>query len=182
MSEAAEHKICTNCKYENPVGALICRRCYHPLVNFSTGDSTRKFDLPGKTENDTVVPPDTDRLPPGTSVLQTGQRIRLRLPEFAKEIEIDLSARSSMIGRTDKARGITPNIDLSEYEAAENGVSRCHAIFQRQGNKVYVVDLNSSNGTFVNGHKLRGSMPNRLQDSDVVRFGKLETIVYFVPG
>ena len=37
--------------------------------------------------------------------------------------------------------------------------------------QVYVKDLNSSNGTFLNGNQLRGMQPVLLQENDIIQFG-----------
>jgi pSer/pThr/pTyr-binding forkhead associated (FHA) protein len=183
MAEIAPKKtICSQCSHENAVGVLICRRCYTPLVTLSTGDSTRDIQLPNtmRSAGTGQLKPSTGQLKPTTGMLQRTSRLRLRVPKFQAEIEFDISSRNAMIGREDRARGIIPNIDLGTYDAVENGISRCHALFQRQGNRAYVVDLKSSNGTFVNGNRLRPHMPQRLGDSDIIRFGKLESIIYFI--
>jgi hypothetical protein len=48
-------------------------------------------------------------------------------------------------------------------------VSRRHAELRADGNGYFVVDLNSTNGTLVNGTRIRGE--KRLADGDIVSFG-----------
>lgn len=52
-------------------------------------------------------------------------------------------------------------------------VSRRHAIITIAGDAATLTDLNSKNGTWVNGKKLKGSTP--LHDGAIVRFGSIET-------
>ena len=48
-------------------------------------------------------------------------------------------------------------------------VSGEHAVLQMSGNEVYLEDLNSTNGTFVNGKAIKKQL---LNDSDMVEIGK----------
>ena len=48
-------------------------------------------------------------------------------------------------------------------------VSGEHAVFQMSGNEVYLEDLNSTNGTYVNGKAIKKQL---LQDTDTVEIGK----------
>ncbi len=56
-------------------------------------------------------------------------------------------------------------------------LSRCHAAIQYDQQKFYLVDLNSSNGTFVNGERVR--QRRQLQEGDQIRLASL-TINFFV--
>jgi ABC transport system ATP-binding/permease protein len=47
--------------------------------------------------------------------------------------------------------------------------SRHHALLQRQGSTVQIVDLNSSNGTFVNGQRI--PHPTPLKNGDILLIG-----------
>lgn len=49
-------------------------------------------------------------------------------------------------------------------------VSTVHARLFRRGDDVYVEDLNSRNGTFVNGHQVE--TPTRIRRGDKVQFGR----------
>ena len=54
----------------------------------------------------------------------------------------------------------------------DGSVSHYHAMLTRVGHEYQVIDLNSTNGTFVNGQRIRASTP--LQHGDKVRFGTVE--------
>ena len=53
----------------------------------------------------------------------------------------------------------------------EDTVSARHAVFQREGNRWWLEDLGSTNGTFVNRRRLTGR--GALRDGDEVRFGRV---------
>ena len=63
--------------------------------------------------------------------------------------------------------GRAPNADL---RLVDDGVSRHHARLRFEGNQVWVDDLESRNGTFVNGHKI--DKPVALTDGDKLQVGR----------
>lgn len=52
----------------------------------------------------------------------------------------------------------------------DSGLSRIHATIYREGDRVWIVDENSSNGTFVNGRRVEGG-GEPLEDGDIVKIG-----------
>lgn len=56
-----------------------------------------------------------------------------------------------------------------------NTVSRCHALIGRHPIKgLYITDIGSSNGTWVNRHRLMPTEQKLLQDGDLLQLGKLQ--------
>ncbi len=60
----------------------------------------------------------------------------------------------------------------NELIAATAQVSRHHAEIRFDGTHWNLVDLQSTNGTFVNSQRIWPGQPHRLQPGDVVRFGQ----------
>ncbi len=58
----------------------------------------------------------------------------------------------------------------ADFRFADDGLSRLHATVYREGERIWVVDENSLNGTFVNGEKV-GSSGTPLRDGDVIKIG-----------
>lgn len=58
----------------------------------------------------------------------------------------------------------------------DQSISRRHARFFRDGNKVYMSDLNSTNGSFKNGMRLLPNASEVLEPGDEIRLGKLKFI------
>jgi pSer/pThr/pTyr-binding forkhead associated (FHA) protein len=56
-----------------------------------------------------------------------------------------------------------------EISVPDEAVSSAHLRIETRGPSVVVTDLDSSNGTIVNGERLRA--PKRLRNGDVIRFG-----------
>ncbi len=52
----------------------------------------------------------------------------------------------------------------------ESHVSFKHCMIVNKGNEFFIEDLKSSNGTFVNGKKIKGRV--RLKNNDVIQFGR----------
>ena len=61
--------------------------------------------------------------------------------------------------------GRHPDNDIVPKDAA---VSNHHAVIERKGKKLTILDKESRNGTFVNGKKVQSA---ELYDEDIVRFG-----------
>lgn len=60
-----------------------------------------------------------------------------------------------------------------DYVLADNSVSRIHARFDRQGDKVLLTDMNSTNGTYKNGLRMQPQETVEIEPGDEVRFGNL---------
>lgn len=58
----------------------------------------------------------------------------------------------------------------------EQSISRMHARFSRSGNRIYITDLNSTNGTFRNGMRLEPNASELIEPGDEIRLGKLKFI------
>jgi pSer/pThr/pTyr-binding forkhead associated (FHA) protein len=69
------------------------------------------------------------------------------LPSPGMPAVVPLRERSVLVGRTSSSRNIHPPVDLG----ADNGVSRRHAQLTTDGQRWFVEDLQSSNGTYVGG-------------------------------
>jgi pSer/pThr/pTyr-binding forkhead associated (FHA) protein len=70
-------------------------------------------------------------------------------------------------------------VDLTYYGAYRAGVSRLHAEIRRMGYYIHLIDLGSSNGTFIGNQRLMPYSEYRLQDNDVIRLGEIWLRVYF---
>lgn len=85
-------------------------------------------------------------------------------PEGSREIAIE-NERTSF-GRTDAA----------DYRLEDSGLSRVHATIYREGDRVWIVDENSTNGSFVNGEKVSGS-GTILKTGDQIKIGNQTKLI-----
>ncbi len=58
----------------------------------------------------------------------------------------------------------------------EQSISRMHARFTKAGNRIYITDLNSTNGTYRNGMRLEPNASEIIEPGDEIRLGKLKFI------
>ena len=77
------------------------------------------------------------------------------------------------LGRIEKSELDAPHIDLTHFGAEAKTVSRLHALLRRETNTIAIEDLNSTNGTHVNGHRLVPHITHILHDGDEILLGAL---------
>lgn len=69
--------------------------------------------------------------------------------------------------------------DLTEFHANQHGVSRQHCELRRYGDQLVVTDLDSSNGTYLNGYTLVPGEDHVVADGDKLIIGTLHLVVTF---
>lgn len=75
--------------------------------------------------------------------------------------------------------GDPEKLDLVPHGGYDASISRNHAcLFQHDGG-IYLRDLNSSNGTWVNDMRLAPGHERRLQNGDRLQFALLSVLIYF---
>jgi pSer/pThr/pTyr-binding forkhead associated (FHA) protein len=156
------------CQKEHVENTLFCDECGVYLLD----DDSPATDYVGIKMSIAALETATSHtteLTEGTGPLA----ISLRIGAKAREVNIPLSKPVHM-GRLDPASNIFPEVDLTQDGGVEKGVSRRHARILKRGAKIYVEDLGSSNGTFVNGQKLSPYFPEALVSGDSLRLGGLE--------
>jgi pSer/pThr/pTyr-binding forkhead associated (FHA) protein len=85
------------------------------------------------------------------------------------------AASQAVVGRADPVSKFYPELDLTPYGALDQGVGRRHLRLFVLGASVMVEDLDSTNGTLVNGQKLTPRQPRQLTNGDALTIGRLET-------
>jgi hypothetical protein len=93
------------------------------------------------------------------------------------EFQLDPS-KEAMLGRGDRARGLLPEIELSDSAALSMGVSRLHSKIIFSGGTFYIIDLNSTNHTYLNGVALTPQQAYSLQNGDRIKLGSYPLIFY----
>jgi predicted component of type VI protein secretion system len=126
--------------------------------HISADDKLKRIDLDSKKAE--PVPQDLDTWA-SLHLVESGQILAL-----ADRSEFTL-------GRVSDAQPIMPDIDLTPYQAYANGVSRLHAVLKRESGRVFIMDLGSSNGTYLNGKRITPNTTQPISHSDMVSLGKL---------
>lgn len=117
---------------------------------------------------------DTDSHPTQSALPAQGQYDLLAegTPQVAFRIDAPVS-EGLILGRSDGGSPYVPDIDLTECDAREYGVSRRHAALVRYRDGIHILDLGSVNGTFVNGKRLRPDTPVPVCEGDRLTLGTL---------
>jgi len=98
---------------------------------------------------------------------------KLLLLETGAELRLTTRKAELLIGRSDPARNIYPDVDLASNGGETLGVSRTHARLVSQGSQVFIEDLNSTNFTFLNNQRLQPGQRYPLKQGDEIRLGLL---------
>lgn len=105
-------------------------------------------------------------------------RLILKCVEPQTVISVPIKEQSLIVGRT--VDDFTPDIDLNRANGEHCGVSRRHAAFTLRESDLYLEDLNSLNGTMINGFQLLPTKSYLLRNGDEIEFGALRMTVSVV--
>lgn len=150
---------CPFCNSVYPENTLFCEECGSYLAP-SSGQATDPLDNADDNEGGS-----------GPSASGAFKALVLSI-EGGGRIELPLS-KEVVIGRLDASHAVFPDVDLTSEQGAEKGVSRRHARISRRDDQVFIEDLNSLNGTFLNATRLVPELPYPLKGGDQVQLGKL---------
>jgi pSer/pThr/pTyr-binding forkhead associated (FHA) protein len=82
-------------------------------------------------------------------------------------------ALQAVVGRADPVSQFFPDVDMTPHGALDQGVGRRHARLFIATGQVMLEDLDSTNGTLLNGRRLAARQPEPLRDGDQITFGKM---------
>ena len=102
---------------------------------------------------------------------------RIQLQNKAKTLGLVISD-DVFVGRM--AGGLIPDVDLTRFAPESLGVSRQHALLRPTETDLFMVDLDSTNGTFNNGVRISAETSVKLSDGDTVSFGRVHFKVRFI--
>ena len=158
--------ICPNCKKENLDGTVFCDDCGTQLTEVDPMVTQHiSADQQEQIAKEPISPPTVQ------NALDTWAS--LHLMESGQILSLSDKTEFTL-GRISEAQPIMPDIDLTPYQAYASGVSRLHAVLKREGTQVRVMDLGSSNGTYLNGKRLKPNIVQTLEHGDMLSLGKLK--------
>jgi hypothetical protein len=128
-----------------------------PLPDLPGQQTTQSIPLPSAP----VAPPRVALAPSQLIVAATGAA--LPLP----------NSPQAVVGRADPVSNFYPDVDLTPYGAFEQGVGRRHLRLFIQSGQLMAEDMDSTNGTLLNGQKLAARQPQPLRDGDQIQLGRL---------
>lgn len=166
-ADASQAISCPVCGLLNRPGELSCARCGSMLV---AGAATKKL----KEESQPSRPA---TWPTGEVIVTDQEPITFEID--GQELLLP-SEEVFTVGRMSDIPGDPqPDVDLTPYGAGDKGVSRKHIKIKRKNILVYVADLGSTNGTYLNGRKLIANAERLLRNGDELQLGRLKVRVRF---
>jgi len=166
-------RFCPACKYKNEADALVCVYCGAVLDEHPKDKTTEKM------AHTTGIAPAGHGVPspvgPLSGVPSNGIAVYF-VGESKPITTLDLD--DFVLGR--QVTGASDDIvDLSQYGGLEMGVSRRHAWVRKTVIGYEIVDLNSTNGTWLNEKRLVPNKTYPLKSGDQIRLGQMLLIVLF---
>lgn len=165
---------CGHCNAQQFDGAIFCSECGASLLKAGPRRETtaslgaRQSDPSGAATDAAESP----SVVPAPAVRPGGYIINLVVLNSGRRLTLDAS-EDLLIGRKDNARGIYPDVDLGLDGGYESGVSRRHAIISLHNGVCVLEDLESANGTFVNGRRAPPHRQTPVNHGDELKFGTL---------
>jgi pSer/pThr/pTyr-binding forkhead associated (FHA) protein len=168
---------CPACRHQDYEGELFCSNC-----------GARLWSMPGETLSMTpTLAFETSRLRdiskplplPANPIIKDLLPGQITLTVSGSGETITLEGKRDYILGREGQESDSPDVNLSPHGAREKGVSRKHASLRVDRRQLLLMDLGSSNGTWLNGSQLAPQEPSRLESGDEIRLGKLVLKVKF---
>ena len=163
---------CPVCQAEHPENTLFCDEC----GSYLQGGDQKETDPLAAAEVTWMER--EEMIEAAEEGITSPLGLKLTIPDSGRDVEMPLTKEVN-IGRLDPASASFPDVDLTSDGGLEKGVSRRHAKITRRGSEVFIEDLGSINGTFLNRKKLTPYLPQTLSNGDELQLGKLILRVSF---
>ncbi|GAB4522565.1 MAG: FHA domain-containing protein [Anaerolineae bacterium] len=185
--------VCPRCAHQNRPGILFCEDCGYQLVTElkPTGEGAVRQPVPAAVlsrlmaieENDTETV-DVHNIQsgfrPNTPIFEKNMVLRLEFKLSGEHLLVRLEGNKPLVmGRKDPDETFKPDVDLMPFGAYKSGISRRHAELALSGRRLFLRDLGSSNGTYMNGIRLAADEAHQLRDNDQIKLGTLVMVVGF---
>jgi pSer/pThr/pTyr-binding forkhead associated (FHA) protein len=86
-----------------------------------------------------------------------------------------------IFGRKSDEPSDVPILDLTELGGYQMGLSRRHAMIRRTEEGYEIIDLYSTNGSWLNDERMMPNKPYRLTNGSQLQFGRMRLLVLYNP-
>lgn len=152
---------CPTCGQHEFVGTLYCSECGVRLTQ----------QIPSHTEGEAGDQAQVAADAPEAG-LASGALAGLKILSSGEVISL-IGRKQFTLGRSMPGQAVIPDIDLDRLDASLHGVSRMHAELIVGRSQVLIKDLESVNGTLVNGKRLRPQRAVSISGGDLIEIGSL---------
>ena len=162
---------CQECGNKELAGVMFCSMCGASLM-----------ELGGRQA---ILDKAPDPQPPSlmgqsTSPRSSWSQIVFVIPTTRRHLYLDLN-KEIYVGRSAADSLHQPELNLEQDGGGNLGVSRNHAVLKpdEHGDGMIILDLNSTNGTYLNQYQLPPELPYPVTHGDEIQFGNLLVHVFF---
>ena len=176
---------CPACKMKNDLGAHTCIYCNTPLgtqPNQKTVLLRSLHEVTGILSDsyDDVLDAPAPATEPFMDFEIPSKGIALINLENGQLITTQLE-RTFILGRVStEIKTSDTLVDLTPFGGLELGISRLHAMIRRSKGNYQIIDLESSNGTWLENQRLVPKQPYPLESGDRIRVGRLNILVFYI--
>jgi hypothetical protein len=168
MDPLPEH-VCSVCNFKNESNANICANCQSPLAFFLKGQITTRRLL----ENRISISPSEIEVLIKSSIPEKG--FAIYLVDHDELILLDEEQTEIILGR----RANDTVGDLINIGAYDEFVSRRHAKVIKDENGYSIMDLGSSNGTWLEDKRLIRHRPYSFRSGAHLWFGHTQVLIHY---
>jgi hypothetical protein len=162
-------KTCPRC-YENVEGFEECPNCGLDLLEDS---SERTMIQPWDARPQAMI-----RAGFGKGGFDPSNPVLIYVSGHTEPLRLTVEGRV-IIGRGGGDDSNPVDVDLNPFGGKDQGVSRAHAALDSQDGQLVLIDLGSTNGTFINERRIPRDQPQPLRNGDSARLGQVVMNIYF---
>ena len=200
---------CPACGYMNRVGDLFCFDCGANIAKASQegtfADITQQISSlnmdeiqaeiekqkafvtfasdppPAEVAKPTLKSVDDDVVPEGCFQFYSDMHLRLTETESGHYTEVTPDKdKPLLVGRSHKSLPTQPEVDLTPFLMEKHGVSRRHALIRLRDSRLEIQDLDSTNGTGINGFRFGPKETHQIRNGDIITLGRVNIKISFI--